>query len=157
MIESVKSIFKTHPVIVAAYIFGSRVYGKGRKTSDYDFAILNKGQYTLDEQLDLTLKLAQTLDVKLDSIDLIELNRAPVELAFEIISKGKLIYCRNDDLRVEFETRLLREYLDLKPYLDLYYNHMYKRLSRKHPNRTTKENADNLSRSSFPVLHSKQL
>jgi hypothetical protein len=130
MIESIKSIFKTHPGIVAAYIFGSRVYGKGRKTSDYDFAILNKEQYALDKQLDLTLKLAQTLDVKLDSIDLIELNRAPAELAFEVISKGKLIYCRNDDLRVEFETRLLREYLDLKPYLDLYYNHMYKRLTK---------------------------
>jgi len=133
MIETMISVFKTFPNIVAAYIFGSRVYGKKGKTSDYDVALLFKGDYSLDEQLDVTLKLAHVFDVDLDSIDVIELNHAPVELAYEVISKGKLVYCKDNENRVAFETRLMREYIDLKPHLDVYYNLMYKRFLKKLP------------------------
>lgn len=131
MIKTMINVFETFPNITAAYIFGSRVYGKERKASDYDVALLFKGDYSLDEQLDVTLKLASAFDVDLDSIDVIELNYAPVELAYEVISKGKLVYCKDNEARVAFETRLMREYMGLKPHLDVYYSLMYKRFLEK--------------------------
>lgn len=129
MIEAMINVFKTFPNIAFAYVFGSRVYGKTTSTSDYDVALLFKNDYGLDDLLDVTLRLAETLDIDLDSIDVIELNHAPVELAYDIIAKGKLVYCADDQLRVAFETRLMKEYIDLKPYFDAYYSLMFSRFS----------------------------
>ena len=125
------NVFKTFSNITAAYVFGSRVYGKTTKTSDYDVAVLFKGDHTLDELLDVTLRLADALNIDLNSIDVVGLNDAPVEVAYDITAKGKLIYCADNELRVAFETQLIREYLDLKPYLDLYYDFMLKRLLKR--------------------------
>ena len=127
MIEAMISVFKAFSNVAAAYMFGTRVYGKTTKTSDYDVALLFKDDYGLDEVLNVTLRLADALDIDLDSIDVVGLNYAPVELAFDVIAKGKLIYCINDELRVAFETRLMKEYLDLKPYLDVYYSLLFSR------------------------------
>jgi len=131
LIKALISVFEAFPKIAAAYVFGSRVYGKTTKASDYDVAVLFKGDYTLDDLLGVTLKLADALNVDLNLIDVVGLNDAPVEVAYDIVAKGKLIYCADNELRVAFETRLMREYLDLKPYLDLYYDLLLKRLSKK--------------------------
>jgi len=128
VIKAMINVFKTFSNIAAAYMFGSRVYGKTTKTSDYDVAVLFKGDYSLDELLDVTLRLAKALNIDLNSIDFVGLNDAPVEVAYDIIVKGKLIYCADNELRVAFETRLMREYLNLKPYLDLYYSLLLNRL-----------------------------
>lgn len=70
--------------------------------------------------------MADALNVDLNLIDVVVLNDAPVEVAYDIIAKGNLIYCGDNETRVAFETRLMREYLDLKPYLDLYYDLLLK-------------------------------
>lgn len=116
--------------VVAVYIFGSRASEKTRGTSDYDVAIFFRWDYSLDELFDIALKLARALDVDLDSVDVIGLNHAPVEFAYDIIARGKLIYCADDELRTSFEASLMREYMDLKPYLDAYYSRLYDRLCR---------------------------
>jgi len=127
MIDAVINVFNAFPDIVAAYFFGSRVYGKMAKTSDYDVAVLFRDDYHLDELLNITIRLAEALDADLDSIDVVGLNDAPVELAYDIIARGKLVYCIDTELRVDFETRLMKEYMDLKPFLDVYYEHLFSR------------------------------
>ena len=92
MIEAMVNVFKAFSNIAAAYMFGSRVCGKATKASDYDVGLLFKDYYSLDEVLNITLRLADALDVDLDFINVVGLNYAPVELAFDIIAKGKLIY-----------------------------------------------------------------
>jgi len=127
LIDDLNSVLKAFPNIVAAYIFGSRVSGKTTKTSDYDVAVLFEGDYSLDELLNVTLRLARAFDVDLASVDVVGLNDAPVELAYDIIARGKLVYCTDTELRVDFETRLMKEYMDLKPFLDVYYEHLFSR------------------------------
>ena len=73
MIDDLNSVLKSFPNIVAAYIFGSRVYGKTTKASDYDVAVLFKGDYSLDELLNVTLRLAKAFDIDFDSIDVVGL------------------------------------------------------------------------------------
>ncbi len=131
MIEALINVFKTFPNIGVAYVFGSQVYGKTTKTSDYDVAVLFKSDYTLDEILNVTLRLTEALNIDLDSIDVVGLNDASVEVAYDIVAKGKLVYCEDNELRVTFETRLIEEYLDLKPYLDLYYDLLLKRMIKR--------------------------
>lgn len=136
MIEALTKVFTAFSNVAAAYVFGSRVYGKAAKASDYDVAVLFRGDHTLDELLDITLRLADVLDVDLNSIDIVGLNDAPVEVAYDVIAKGKLIYCIDNELRVAFEAKLMREYMDLKPYLDLYYSLMFGRLLKLVPARS---------------------
>jgi len=93
MNDPMTNVFKTSPNIAVAYVFGSRVYGKATKASDYDVAVLFKDGYGLDDLLDVTLRLTDAFDIDLDFIDVVGLNDAPIELAFDIIAKGKVVYC----------------------------------------------------------------
>ncbi|MEM2403859.1 MAG: nucleotidyltransferase domain-containing protein [Candidatus Methanomethylicia archaeon] len=54
-------------------------------------------------------------------VDLIHLNPAPLLLTYEVISKGRLILDRDPASRIEYETKVLREFLDVKPRLEEYY------------------------------------
>jgi len=45
------------------------------------------------------------------------LNRAAVELAFAVISRGKLLYQRNDAERIEYEAKVMGLYFDYLPVL----------------------------------------
>ncbi len=134
--ERILEAVKGHPRLLAVYFFGSRAYGKPSKKSDFDLAVLFREGHSLDDLLDVTIALARSLDVDYDALDVVALNSAPVELAFEVIAKGKLIYSASEDARVEFEVRAMREYLDLKPYLELYDRLMFERLTGKSTART---------------------
>jgi len=128
--QRIHEAIKSHPRVLAVYLFGSRAYGKPSKRSDYDVGILFREDYSLDDLLDVTIALARGLDVDYDSLDVVALNDVRVELAFEVIAKGKLVYSASEEARVEFEVRVMREYIDLKPYLELYDRLMLERLSK---------------------------
>ena len=50
--------------------------------------------------MDVTLKLADAPNVDLNLIDVIGLNNVPIEVAYDIIAKGKLIYCVDNEMRL---------------------------------------------------------
>jgi predicted nucleotidyltransferase len=98
------------------YLFGSRVKGNLGPMSDYDLAVL------VDRAVDgrrvqalLAHELARVL--RTDRVDVVLLNRAPVELAYAIIAQGKLLYERDVATRVEYEATVLNRYGDLLPML----------------------------------------
>lgn len=131
--KKLRQLLQQRPNVVAAYLFGSRAYGKPLGTSDYDVAVLFAEGYTLDDILDLTVGISDVFEADLDDVDVIALNDSPVELAYEAIAKGRLVYCADDEPRVDFEVKAVREYIELKPFLDLYYSLMIERLSKLHP------------------------
>ncbi|MGJ7045768.1 hypothetical protein HNR52_001973 [Thermoanaerobacterium thermosulfurigenes] len=53
---------------------------------------------------------------KRDDIDLVVLNTANPVLRHQIIKFGKLIFEENEDIKVEFEVKTLREYMDMEPF-----------------------------------------
>lgn len=67
-------------------------------------------ELSLDEILDLEVKI--TLALKTEKSDLIILRDVPLILKFRVISRAKIIYNANDDLRCEFEERVMWEYYD---------------------------------------------
>ena len=58
------------------------------------------------------------LALKRSDIDVVILNAAPPVLKERAISRGRLIYCRDDIGRVRFEVAARREYFDTKPLRD---------------------------------------
>jgi predicted nucleotidyltransferase len=98
------------------YLFGSRIDGEIGPLSDYDFAVVLAQESDL---LATQTKLMHQLSVALgtDKVDVIVLNRAPIELAYAVIAQGTRLYERSVEDRVEYEAKVLGLYGDYLPTL----------------------------------------
>ncbi|MBI2864878.1 MAG: nucleotidyltransferase domain-containing protein [Chloroflexi bacterium] len=104
------------PGLSLAYLFGSQANGLAGPLSDYDVAIL------VDETLEsaaLRTQLAHELAIALetDRVDVVVLNRAPVELAYVAIAQAEVLFQRDEATRVEFEANTMSRYGDYLPVL----------------------------------------
>jgi predicted nucleotidyltransferase len=98
-----------------AYAFGSRVGGAARADSDADIAVMPAHDLGLLERERLAALLAKVLAVP--AVDLVALDRAPLELRGQVVQDGELIYSADEPARVRFEVRTRSEYLDFLPTL----------------------------------------
>jgi predicted nucleotidyltransferase len=106
--------------LCCAYLFGSQARGRAGPASDIDLAILlaNDPPPTL---AGLQLDLADRLSAELGrQVDLVVLNRAPVDLIHRVLREGELVFERDRAARVRFEVRARNEYFDLLPHLQRY-------------------------------------
>lgn len=106
--------------IAAAYLFGSVARGTARPGSDVDVGIL----YSEDPPRTLEglgLRLEGDLEKLLRlPVQVVVLNRAPVDLVFRVLRDGKLLAEGDRSKRVRFEVKSRFEYWDLEPYLRMY-------------------------------------
>ena len=106
--------------IVAVYLFGSFGRGEARASSDVDLGVLyaqpppaTLASAGFDIGADLSERLGRAVDV-------ITMNRAPVDLVHRILRDGRLLIERNASNRIAFEVRARNEYFDLLPILERY-------------------------------------
>ena len=109
------------PALCCAYLFGSRARGDAGRDSDVDVAVL----FTADPPLTLAglhLDLADRLSAAVGglSVDLLVLNRAPVDLVHRVLRDGVLLLERDRSARIRFEVRARNDYFDLLPHLRRY-------------------------------------
>ena len=105
-----------YPVIVA-YLFGSEAKGERGPLSDIDIAVFIDRGIDRSGRFDLRLRLSSELSGIMNRmVDLVILNDAPVQLAFEIIKYGELIFCGDKSARVDVETGIISRYLDRRYY-----------------------------------------
>ena len=99
--------------ILFAYLHGS--FTEERPFRDVDIAVFVDGsrisrESALDFEISFSIKLAKTIGMP---VDVKVINYAP--LAFQYHSTaGTLLMCRDDDLRVDFITRMRSVYFDFK-------------------------------------------
>jgi predicted nucleotidyltransferase len=106
--------------LVCVYLYGSLARGQGHPGSDVDIAVLyaTEPPSTLDG---LGVELANALEQHLGrAVDLVVLNRAPVDLIHRVLRDGILIHDRDPAARIRFEVKARNEYFDLLPYLRQY-------------------------------------
>lgn len=105
------TFFKNEKTVSVAYLFGSYAKETHTTKSDIDIAILlsEVPKKLLDHYLHLVNKLSKILG---NDVDLIILNTSPPLLKYQVIKHGKLVYSRNEKVRIEFEARTQNEYLD---------------------------------------------
>ncbi|HEX3557041.1 MAG TPA: nucleotidyltransferase domain-containing protein [Thermoanaerobaculia bacterium] len=105
------------PEIAAAWLFGSVARGTAGPDSDVDVGILYSDEppRTLAGMgLDLEGDLERLLDLP---VQVVVLNRAPVDLIARVLRDGKLLFEGNASKRVRFEVRSRMELWDLEPFL----------------------------------------
>ncbi|MGH7857145.1 MAG: type VII toxin-antitoxin system MntA family adenylyltransferase antitoxin [Candidatus Binatia bacterium] len=106
--------------LAAAYLFGSVARGEAGPTSDVDLAVLFGATppptlegLAFDLQDDLGRELGRP-------VQLVVLDRAPVDLVHRVLRDGILVLERDRSRRIAFEVRSRNEYFDLVPILDRY-------------------------------------
>ena len=128
LIHTVRTVLEKHPYINFAYVFGSYATGKIGWKRDVDIAIHVNRKISWKEHVTLIHEIE---DAVKKPVDLIILNEAPPILAYEIISKGKPILTRNNQLKTEVEVKIMHEYLDLKFKLKTYYKELFRKNKNK--------------------------
>ncbi|MBI5682822.1 MAG: nucleotidyltransferase domain-containing protein [Deltaproteobacteria bacterium] len=109
-IDKIKELLAKDERVVFAYLFGSRAKGMASEKSDFDIAV-----YAADAHLWLNFyieaDIAQLL--KTDDVQVFILNRLYEPLfGFEIIKNGILLVDKEQEKRIEFESRILGQYHD---------------------------------------------
>lgn len=116
--QTLQAYFKSRPEVVLAYLFGSFVKTKTGRFHDIDIAVLVEPglEKRLDQQMPYGYEACLTAEVahvsKYFSIDLVLLNHAPPLLLRQVISTGKLIFCKSEADRIRFEVASLKRYSD---------------------------------------------
>lgn len=100
--------------VALAYLFGSQATGQAGAQSDYDVAVLFDGNVSPDDRYALAHQFTELLDT---GVDLVDLARAPIELVYNVIATGQILYEKERRTRVEFEARALGLYFDQLPIL----------------------------------------
>jgi hypothetical protein len=102
-----------------AYLYGS--FLRHDSYQDIDIALLLSGTmepYTLfKQQMQIAGEIEDLLSPHVPC-DLRVLNGAPVEFQYEVIRTGRIVLCRNEEQKIDYETDMMRRYLDLKYLFD---------------------------------------
>ncbi len=106
-------VLSRHRVAVA-YLFGSRPSGTARAHSDHDVAVLFATSPDLWEVGALQTDLVTVLGTP---VDLVELDRAPLELRAKVVQEGRLLFSADEPRRVAFETATRSRWFDYRPVL----------------------------------------
>lgn len=105
--------------VVAAWLFGSAARGERGPLSDVDVALLPEEGIGPRERLGLLSRVAAAAEQawRADHCDVVYIDEAPVEVAFEAVH-GELLLDRDPGTRVVKEARILSTYHDRRHYAD---------------------------------------
>ncbi len=118
LVEKVRRVLEKRSFVVFAYIFGSRVRRERAVKGDVDVAIYAGRGLSWRELVEMMNELEDLVGTR---VDLVDLSTAPLTLAYEAVKTGVVALDRDPEKRVEYEVKILREYLDLKPRLENYF------------------------------------
>ncbi|ABL79131.1 type VII toxin-antitoxin system MntA family adenylyltransferase antitoxin [Thermofilum pendens] len=121
--ETIARVLSNRSNVVFAYIFGSRAKGQARCRSDIDVAVYTRGEASWKHLVELKNELEDALGL---DVDLVHLNEAPLTLAYEVVSTGVLVLDRDSEARAEYEVKVLKQFLDMKPRLEEYYEELFR-------------------------------
>ncbi len=115
-LENLKKIFSGYNEIKAAYLFGSYAVGKQNRNSDLDIGLLLAEDYDLMIKLDILTKLTKN---NFDNVDLVIINNVSILVKYEVIKHNQLIFSKDDFDSAAYFSKIVRLYLDFKPYLEV--------------------------------------
>jgi predicted nucleotidyltransferase len=115
--------------IEAAYLYGSMATGLATGSSDMDIGLLTSADLRPKARLQLELHLEQELAERcnLSNADVRILNGTPLRFQGRVLTEAVLLYSRNEERRVEWESRVRSAYFDFLPVID----HLQKEFFRK--------------------------
>ena len=103
------------------YLFGSSITGTQRAESDIDIGVV----FEKPERIKNTMIIFEELYLSLSQVfpdrdlDIVFLDFAPLTLQFEVVTTGKVIYRVSREFEYDYKEKIIKEYIDFKPLLDI--------------------------------------
>ncbi len=121
-IPEMVDLLSADPDVIALYEFGGLAKGPLKPLSDLDIAVMVSNMLTNIERFEKQLQLLSTLNrlFRTDEIDLVLLNDAPSRFAHSILKDGKLLFCRDLKVLVNFTEYIRKRYFDFIYYRDCF-------------------------------------
>jgi len=124
ILPQVVEYFHNKKEVVVVYLFGSYADGKQHKKSDIDLAVfLRNGEKRSDDYIFDLQRIIKGVE-----FDIKILNESSTFFQFQVLKKGRKIYCSDEIARIRYEVKVMGEYQDFKPYLDYYNKRMYQHI-----------------------------
>jgi predicted nucleotidyltransferase len=115
-LEILPQVFAKYPGIQAVYLFGSRAAGTTRATSDLDLAVVPRHPQVRQQRLDILADLARH---GFCDVDMVFLDTDDITLRYEAVRQNRLVYQTMDFDRGALYSKIVRQYFDFLPYLDV--------------------------------------
>jgi predicted nucleotidyltransferase len=108
--------------ILIVYLFGSKATGRGSRLSDVDIGVVCKDSMQDMDTRPLYNRLYEFFsDLYPHSrLDIVFLQTATLALQFFAIRDGKVIFEGDPRFTVDYENRVIQQYLDFRPVLDFF-------------------------------------
>jgi predicted nucleotidyltransferase len=117
--NEVSPLFARHPAIEAAYLFGSIVHGQARAASDVDIAIRLLPDSTAQLGFNLRLNLMEELERHFTRpVDILILNNASLKMIRQVLSRGELLFARDEGAERLYAIQKQKSYFDFKYYIE---------------------------------------
>ena len=119
-LSTIAELAHQNPDVVIVWLYGSRAKGNAHQFSDYDLSVAFSS-FIKDNPIEkrlrpecLALDWQQALGLHDFQLSVVDINQAPIPLAWEIIQADTVIFCRN-------ENRLWQETLRIHSRMELDY------------------------------------
>lgn len=117
---ALRNALRDDDAVSLAYLFGSHTENRAGTASDVDVAVVTTGDGNeLRRVVDLTKTLETALNRSVD-VTLIAVRGTDPRLLGQVLRHGECLFAREEEIRVEFETRARSKYLDMKPHIEEY-------------------------------------
>jgi hypothetical protein len=118
--QQLRKSFRAEGAILA-YLFGSRAGGYAKSESDFDIAVYlgNKKKDLFKIKMNLIREASRILKTDKADVVIIDEIRSPV-LKFVIIQEGKVLFSSNESARMDLELKMINQYHDHRPILEMY-------------------------------------
>ena len=107
-------VFRKYPDIEAVYLFGSVAAGNVHQESDLDLAIISDTKKLREQKVAILTDLARE---GFSSVDLVFIGQEDMVLQYEAVRQNIIVYKTPSFDRGSTYSKIVRQYLDLYPYL----------------------------------------
>ena len=120
--EHIPAILQDRPVL-AAYVYGSVAENCLLATSDVDIALVWMPDFELGAyarfqmELDIAIEIEKLCDIP--DADVRSISDAPLRVQGQVLTKGVLLYSKDEDLRAAYEVLTRKRYFDFQPVLEM--------------------------------------
>ncbi|MHA1522438.1 MAG: type VII toxin-antitoxin system MntA family adenylyltransferase antitoxin [Promethearchaeota archaeon] len=130
LVQKIEEIIDLHPEILLAYLYGSVVKGPFTAQSDIDIGLyitpetVENQWYPIQLKKELEINLKNNLDLGFQrdhGIDIRIINKASPKYQYSVIYQNPRILVRDEQVRVNFEKRVMLEWYDMRPTWDNFY------------------------------------
>ena len=114
-LHQLNALAASHSEVAVLWLYGSQAKGNASERSDWDLAVAFdpvKADSVLDTRIRaelLAMDWQRALGLAEGKLSVVDINLAPIPLAFGIINANKLIFSRDEDRRMQEESRIMSQ------------------------------------------------